>query len=287
MIHLQGMGVIGCYLAVTLQRAGIDFTWSDTRERINAWQACTGAIFPTGHADDMRALRVWERHRNEPGFEAHMEKSVYVYCTKHPPHGARDAHVMDLPGDMKAASVPSFHLNAQTWVPAIRRAFAHRERSGNVFSGQLIITHGFGPRLGRFMWGWTVPVKVATTIEFPGARPAIYLRQGRFVMAYAYPIPGTDTWYAGSSLISQRVPKRLDVHGKYHRWRHQMLELGHDYVRAIAPAGPPVQGWRPVPIEGDTPLVREVDGALAVVPLWHSGVRHAPLVADAVMEAIT
>jgi hypothetical protein len=133
------------------------------------------------------------------------------------------------------------------------------------------------------MWGWTIPVKLTTTFEH-SRRPCIYFRRGRFVMAYAYPIPGTEWWYAGSSLISQRLgrPSALPVMPKFARWRELMAELGQGYIKGIAMAGTPVQGWRPVPAQGDDEWVTEQpDGSLACRPLWHSGVRQAPLIYEA------
>lgn len=285
-LHLEGMGVMGSYLAWRLFIEGVDFTWNDTDRAITAWRACTGAIFPTGHAEDEEALGAWRAHLDDPGFGHHLEEADYVFCTKAPPHGARYPWT-PLAGDAKLASTRSIHLNAQLWVPYTRKVFASARRMGRPAGAQLVITHGFGPRLERYMWGWTWPVRLLTTHDHGEHRPCIYFRRGRFVMAYAYPIPRTDLWYAGSSLISQRAAKPLTVQDKYRRWRDQFLELGEGYVQGVAPAGLPVQGWRPVPAADDTEwLSRQADGTLVARPLWHSGVRHAPHVFNALQEAL-
>jgi hypothetical protein len=278
------MGVIGCYLAWRFWEDGVPFTWNDTEEPVTAWRACTGAIFPTGHAEDQEAMAVWHKHFTESGFAGHMERAEYVFCTKAPPHGGRYEH-RALVGDAKLACLSSLHLNAQTWVPFTRGMFAPAQRDPEPGAVR-VITHGFGPRLDRFMWGWTMPVRLRVN-HMHVERPCIYFRRGRFVMAYAYPIPNTDLWYAGSSLISQRVPKRLDIPPKFRRWRDQFLELGDGYILGVAPAGLARQGWRPVPAKDDTAWITRLDdGTLAARPLWHSGVRHAPHIYTALQEAL-
>lgn len=284
-VHLEGMGIVGSYLAWRLFMDDIPFTWNDTEQRIQAWRASTGAIFPSGHSEDQQALAVWRGHLDEGHFGDFMEEAAYVFCTKAPPHGGR-YEWSPLAETIKLAGESSLHLNAQQWVPFTRRVFAAARKAERPPGAQVVVTHGFGPRLARFMWGWTVPVVLRTAVELE-RRQCLYFRRGRFVMAYAYPIPNTDEWYAGSSLLSQRVPKPLEVRPKYRLWRDTMLELGDGYVIGIAVRGMPEQGWRPVPHEGDTAWVTlEPDGRLAARPLWHSGIRHAPHIYNALLEAL-
>lgn len=287
MIHLEGMGILGCYCALNLAGDGVDFTWSDTEDPVNAWTASTGAIFPTGHAEDLEALAVWETlFLHDEYIGRFMERAAFVFGSKAPPHEGKQLF-QDF-GPVRRSVVDSLHLNAQEWVPATRQLLADRRRTSAARGQQVVITHGFGPRLARYMWGWTVPVKVETEGDASSdLREALYFRRGRFVMAYAYPIPGTDTWYAGSSLLHQRVPKLLDVDGKYKHWRQTFVELADGYVLSVRRAGRPMQAWRPVPAEGDTAWVTELeDGRLALRPLWHSGIRHAPLVYNALCGAL-
>jgi hypothetical protein len=286
-VHLQGMGIIGCYLAWRLFRDGHTFTWDDADTELVAWRASTGAIFPTGHADDQWALDVWRGHLDDGGFRDFLEEADYVFCTQTAPHGGHYP-VRPLAGDVKLADPSSLHLNAQKWVPYTRRVFDSARLAEAPPGALKVITHGFGPRLDRVMWGWTVPVRLATSVP-SDRRAAVYLRRGRFVMAYAYPIPLSDLWYAGSSLISQRRERArpLPVMPKYKRWREQFLELGHGYVTDVVRAGLPIQGWRPVPAKDDTAwLTEQPDGALAARPLWHSGIRHAPLIYNALLEVL-
>jgi hypothetical protein len=217
-------------------------------------------------------------------FAPWMETASYVYSSLHPPHGGRYGFE-DL-GPVRVAHTSSLHLNAQSWVPEVRKRFlAQRLDAAPHDAETVVVTHGFGARLARFMWGWTVPVRVSCRQEW-SQRQALYFRRGRFTMAYAYPIPGTDMWYAGSSLISQRSPKSLAVEDKFVRWRHSFLELGGGHVLGVARAGTPTEGWRPVPAKGDDAWIECVNGRLTVKPCWHSGIRHAPLAYRALTEAL-
>lgn len=287
MLHLEGMGILGCYVALRLEADGCDFTWHDTDERVTAWQACTGAIFPTGHDDDLRALTVWHRHKSEPGFAPFMEEADYYFCTKAPPHGGRYGYE-PIHGDVKLAELTSLHLAGPEFVRATRARFANCHGHPSA-SQRVIVAHGFGARLARYMWGWTVPVKMRCAVvpsRHPVRRQCVYLRRGRFSMAYAYPIPGTDLWYAGSSLISQREPKQLDVEKHFRRWRGEFMDLGSGFLTGVARAGQPRQGWRPVGAVGDDAWWREVDGRLTARCLWHSGVRWAPLVWESLRKEL-
>lgn len=287
MIHLEGMGILGCYIALRLEQDGLDFTWHDTSARICAWRASTGAIFPSGDPGDEWALGVWRHHNTQDGFASWMEEAQYIYCQKHPPHGGRYLS-LDIGHGLHLAGPTSLHLAAPEWVEATRRRFA--EECRNPEPGQeYVVTHGFGERLARFMWGWTVPITLRTVAVglWREQRPCFYMRRGRFTMAYAYPIPGTDQWYAGSSLISQQVPRPLTIDDKWRRWRGDFMDLAGGYVTGVARAGRPRVGWRPVPAAGDTEWVRRnARGQLLVRPLWHSGIRQAPIVYAALRKEL-
>jgi hypothetical protein len=297
MIHLEGMGILGSYIALRLEQEGMPFTWHDSRLRVNAWWASTGAIFPSGDADDQWALDVWREHLGQDGFADFMEEANYVYCTKNPPHGGRYTSEELVPG-IRLAELSSLHVNASQFVLSTRMRFRLQElsvpdgerlRQGDTEPNEYVVTHGFGARLERFMWGWTIPVRVRTRPSdlTVGLRAALYMRHGRFTMAYAYPIPGTDMWYSGSSLISQHEPKELDIDAKFKRWRNDFMELSGGFVTGVSRAGQPRQGWRPVPGREDKAWVRRTaDGLLGVRPLWHSGIRQAPLVYAALCKEL-
>lgn len=284
-IHLEGFGMTGCYLAVRLFHDGVPFTWNDTDERFTAWRASTGSVSPTGHAEDRAATSVWRTHLDEALFGRYMEEADYVFSSKHPPHGGKDPARKLAAHDLRVLDPTSLHLNVQAFVRGTRRFFAGDRVDAAPEGSRVVVAHGFSSRLARYVWGWTVPVRLKTTgIYEQGALPlrsCLYFRSGRFTMAYANPIAGTDLWHAGSSMIGQRVPRELDVDKKYRRWRETLTRLGDGFVVGVVRAGPPVQGWRPMPAPDDTAWIAEKDGRLLVRPLGPSGVRHAPLVYDA------
>lgn len=105
-------------------------------------------------------------------------------------------------------------------------------------------------------------------------------------MAYAYPIPDTPYWYAGSNLIVQTKPKQLSVSDKYARWKKNFLELSNGAVQ-VTEEEEFLTGWRPASAKEDPELVRRsTDGRLLVRPHWHNGVRNSPAIVAAVMKEL-
>lgn len=299
-LHLEGLGLLGSLLAWRLETEGRAFTWHDTEQRVNAWTACTGAIYPSGDDFDRANYQAWKNWiEGEPlgrwrGLKAFylphgscVETADYWFLSRNPPHGGRYSITAEAAGLHRAAE-PSYHLNAQAFVCATREHFkAARLTASPVSPLCLIRAHGFGPRLSRFMWGWTAAATVKLSGEFPSSkrRACLYLRQGRFMLAYLYPIPGTRYHYIGSSLISQHKPRSLAIAPKLQRVIDH-IHRATDFGVSITSVHSEVEGWRPVAAPADTELVRFIDNALCVRPLWHSGVRHAPALLDACMEAL-
>jgi hypothetical protein len=296
LIHLQGMGVIGSALAWALHARGIPFTWSDTDDPITSWRASTGAVYPSLSERDAAGYRGWERWFASPPWtplkeRRIVERAAYWYCTKMPPHGFKTAPARTV-GRMKMHPLPSFHLNAQTLVPLTRQHFASLERPLSVSGERLVVAHGFNDRLRRYVWGWMRPVVLDTSnLDAGGLRPSVYLRQGRVVMAYAYPIPGTIYWYAGSTLLVQGTPKTRDPENDVARWRRRWDQLTGGLCPVLGHYGPAVQGWRPStgPV-GQEPMQRLWEereaGTLVVMPCWHSGVRWLPLIVEELLEKV-
>lgn len=291
-LHLEGMGVNGCLMAHQLRRVGIEFTWHDTEESRTAWHASTGAIYPSGSTKfgpDELCYNVWRDWFNELQYAPWLERSNYVFMTKRPPHEGK-YEFSEVEG-LKLGSMPSFHLNAQKMVESTRLTFDHcrldaercevQRKAGQTpqAADLYVITHGFGERLGAAYWGWTRPVR----LEYPkgfdvgGLRPCFYFRPDRVQMAYAYPISNTDTWYAGSSLIKQKLGKfkSLDMEGKYVRWKRMFETLSGGVVK-VTEAGDCVEGWRPATAPEDTAWLRKRGNVVTLRPLWNSGIRHFP-----------
>jgi len=290
-IHLEGMGVVGSILSWNLLRAGVDFTWHDSEAPYSAWQACTGAVYPSGHAEDMQGLAVWRRWNREPPWPIAgvTTEGAYWFSAKHPPHQGKYPVVADI-GYLRLSGLPSVHLDAQRLVQGTRSQLAGRRRDACPPGSRRVIAHGFGPRLHHVVWGWMTVAQLQVPEEVrrlsQGRQPCFYLRQGRFGLAYAYPVPGQERWYVGSDLITQREAHPLGVEAKYGRWCLRAAALSEGLLSVLS-RGPFVQGWRPAPSKGDDPLVRVLeDGSMAVKPLWHCGVRHAPSVVDAVLAKL-
>jgi len=281
-VHLEGMGVLGCLLALRLEQLGISFTWNDKDAPVNAWVACTGCIYPSGDDFDMDNYVAWQN-----GFcglaTEEFQRATYFFLSKRPPHGGKYAFWRD--GVFGISSLPSFHVNVQSLVPRVRARFAKRRVKPR--HGQLhIVSHGFGKRLFRYMWGWTVKVRLSFQPSLLEGTTAacLYMRVGRYKLAYAYPIPGERGWYyAGSSLITQGVARSLEVEPKYNVWLAHVLKTTG--IKVIE-RGAALEGWRPVAAPADDALVERIDDALHVKPLWSSGLRHAPAVVDATVRLI-
>ena len=280
-VHLQGFGFLGTYIGIRLEKEGIPFTWSDTDAAVTAWRACTGAIYPSGHALDMECYDRWSGRSPSDVFAV----ADYWYSTKGAPHEGRWPARRDI-GSMRLHALPSYHVNAQRWVEQARRRYAELRTERKPTSSTLVVAHGFGQRLDHVVWGWTRHVRLRFDRAVFGPSPAFYCREGRFTMAYAYPTPGeSGVWYAGSSLIVQRTPKQLEIAPKYARWETTFKRLTAGLVE-VEPVGQFMQGWRPAGRPEDERMVVRTAEGWAIRPLWHSGVRWAPAIADAVVQAL-
>jgi hypothetical protein len=164
----------------------------------------------------------------------------------------------------------------------MRDNFKHCRTEGPVTpDGPYIVTHGWGERLGHAYWGWTRLVELTVHPDaFLGVashRPSFYFRPDRFSMAYAYPVPGTNWYYAGSNIIKQKIGKfkELDPVPKYERWKGIFEKHGEGFV-TVGKEGPFLTGWRPAAREEDEAWVRIRGMKLTLRPLWNSGIRHFP-----------
>lgn len=293
-IHIEGFGIIGALLAWKLEQHGRDFTWHDIDAPQTAWKASTGAIYPCDVPGTINweAYQRWLAWADDPGFpRAFFERSRYIYNHKRPPHHGKYKQEA-LPFGLAAPASPeqdSLHFNAQAFVPAMRERFKDRrmEPGQGALSNaeRYIVAHGFGHRYTHCYWGWTRLVRLAweSNLTPEQQRPCFYFREGRFVMAYAYPVPGTTWWYAGSSLIKQKGERRsLNMPEKYERWKENFLRLGNGAVEIIA-EGEYLEGWRPARDDGEWVRATAEQFAgepriLTVPPLWNSGIRHFPMV---------
>lgn len=297
-VHIEGMGIPGCLLALYLQSKGIPFTWHDTGMKQVAWQASTGAIYPANSkkfGDDWYCYQAWLDMFDTWAKGDWLEKANYFFnhksCAPHDgkyPVGAPTEH--GLRGPLNSTDIPSVHLNAQVLVPYVRNLFAEHEVPGDKGyfdtdylrknNTHYIVTHGWSKRHSHTYWGWTRLV----TLKYPKRiygknknRPAFYFREGRFTMTYAYPVPGTNFWYSGSSIIKQRAgaQKSLAMEPKYEKWQANFERLSGGAV-TVKSRGPFIEGWRPCALPSKDWL--ETEGNVTYLkPLWNSGIRHFPM----------
>lgn len=286
MIHIEGMGIVGSFVARFLHERGVEFTWDDIASGTAAWPASTGAIYPSGNQRDRVCYQAWAAMARTPVMRPFVETASYWYVTKNAPHGGSDQPAADF-GHIRRHALPSYHLNAQEFVRQTRREFASREAE-RAPDARVIVAHGFNQRLTRYVWGWTALVRLNLHRNFrsdDGLRPCLYFRPNKFTLCYAYPVPGTEFWYAGSSLIVQKVARELNVPPKFERWTRELAHFSQGWATLNGTPFTTLTGWRPslgtTEEEATEPLWRYVEGVgLVVMPMWHSGIRWIPAVLD-------
>lgn len=297
-LHLNGLGFLGSSLAWFLEEAGVEFTWDDPEVSVNAWRASTGCIYPAGRegGGDLWNQRTfagyqgWRKWVERPEWKDHVETAAFWFSQKNPPNGA-DYPISARVGPLSKASLPSYHINAQTFVPATRERFSSQRLSGAPSdpSVRKVVSHGFGPRLDRYLWGWTVLCKLDYSEEIRrecnGLRPCFFLNIGRLIR-YAYPVPGTPYWYCGPGMVPQKVAREYGedrIMKSYLKWEENLAQTTGGAVW-VSEVGPILQGWRPASNKTDDDLVMEkVDGSLVFPSLYHSGLRWAPLLVDDIL----
>lgn len=299
-VHLEGMGVVGSILAHELIAAGHDVTWSDIDRYRTAWKACTGCVFPSGNAADEQARLEWERIATTLGgsLRHYTEVCPYVFGSQKPPHGGHYSYSRTVLGlnVAEASEVVSVHVNAQLLVGDTRALLAHCELPQYPAPEYdiRIVTHGFSHLLKAEWWGWTVPVRIHRVDPTLPERACYYKHLGPAGGPnYAYPIPQTDLWYAGSTL--RRSTNELHAEAEYRLWLRRFLEWTAGAVE-VERAGDPIHGWRPsatspalskaVPEQWLHPFGPPEEKTWAVWPCATDGIRRAPLYVAAVNHLI-
>lgn len=282
--HLEGMGIQGCLLAHFLDRAGYDFTWHDIGLPQTAWKASTGAIYPGGSekfGDDARCLKQWDRWYREGIFdETVLEPAFWWFNHKTaPPHEGRYKPSEPTEHGLRRAPMNSYHFNAQEFVPRTKARFQDRRAPATEPGRVYVVTHGWSERQVHVYWGWTRLVELEYDPEVYGRqqRPSFYFREGRFIMAYAYPVAGTPYWYAGSNIIKQMSgrSRSLEIPPKYERWKANFERLGNGAVRVKAEADM-IEGWRPCARDASWAKLGNAGAQVTLRPLWNNGIRHFP-----------
>lgn len=283
------MGIIGSLTAMMMVAEGYSFRWDDVEEPHKvAWKACTGAIIPTGEALDMECRKWW--HDNRRMFSKTLERARWCYSAANPPHnGAKQGVVaVEEIGNIKISNVASYHLNAQVLVPSVRQnleAWRRKPKKGD----RRVVAHGFGKHIWKWSWGWSAQVEIeldpVLREDLQGVRGCFYLRNG-YQLNYLYPVPHTNRYYAGTTLITQKEPKSLELKPKYDKWLENVKKESSGLIK-ITKMFPKtlMEGWRPM-ANPDDPLVKEEKGKLYLKPMYGNGIRHFPALWKALEEAL-
>lgn len=281
-LHIEGMGLIGSMLARRLHEEGITFTWSENDTPFTAWHVSTGLAYPDGDPDNQAGLERWRTIlMGDLAYEA--AEAPYVFAHKSPPHSGRYP-VTDY-GKLRMAEPTAIALNVPEFVENTRTAFA-AERLPETLDGatNVVVCHTTPERGDGYLWGWVARVRFELPEEIAldclGQQPALYAKKHRFNLTYAYPIPGTGQWWAGSVLQMQREPKLVEnrrLAELYRGWVADAMELLGVYDIQLDGLD---QGWRPRSKKTDSGRVEFKDGRWTMPPMPTDGMRRGWLVVD-------
>lgn len=294
-VHLIGMGALGSMLAWQLHRANVPFTWEDTEQRIVAWEASSGLVYPSGDPNDERNYARWEGWFADPPWQPLqvLEQGAFWFTTKTPPN--LDKHPIRAQiGPLRLGSRPSYHVNVPALVLGTRRAFRGRRRTARPAAAAVCVhAHGFTKRLSRFVWGWTVRASVALDWRLreasQGLRPCAYARLSRFKLVYLNPLPTDYTgWIGGSDHIIQKHPRMPNMDDRVERWRVSIESATQGLMR-VTSLSTPIEGWRPGGAKDDPyaeQTILDANGEFWMPPMSGNGIRHAPTLVEQTLAAI-
>lgn len=288
MIHIEGMGLLGVQLAAELEELGYAYTWNDTDRAHTAWHCCTGMVYPSGSDRDMTGLRWWQRAIDDGHPLAEWAaRSEYVFAHKKPPHGGRydfGPFIGSRPLQ-RALGEGAVAVNVPQMVTDWRERIASKRRDRRPDGNRLLVrAHSTEERREGYLWGWAARVRFD---DGEGPQRTYYAKKHRFNLTYAYPIPGTGQWWAGSVLKHQKTP--LEVSSKrlmeyVTEWKGnaaELLGIGPVTVDSIE------QGWRPRrAADAPNEAREESPGVWSLAPEPTSGLRHGPLIVQDLMERI-
>ena len=302
-LHLEGMGVMGCLIAIALESEEIDFTWNDTDEGDEtrlAWKVSTGAILPFGDHESQLALKMWTDALEGDSFlgkwlQGNVIQSTFCYVSQNPPHnGAKfgikaEAEV----GGVKISNAYGWNMDVQTVVRNTRLYFHDKRRESAPKRSVTIVTHGFGPNIYKWSWGWSGLVHVRFTGTFLRHKamrrrpPLMYMRQG-YQLPYLYKVGrrAADLFYCGTTLITQSKPRSLPIEPKYETWEKNMMRAAGGVIDEISLVpGSLKEGWRPM-ADPAQELVEADSNGFVVKPQYGNGIRMFPLTYAELRDAI-
>lgn len=298
-VHIQGFGIVGSMLGALLAAEGIEFTWNDIDAKPEGWRAGTGCVLPTGYEVDHQNLTMWMQHLGVGGepdafgewMQQFMDINRWCYISKAPPHQGKKAGVEALAevGPVKVSNSVTVNLNSQAMVEQTRERFADQRTEKPKKKQTVIVSHGSATAI-RYTWGWSGIVKINESDELKealhGQRATYYLRKGVRI-AYLYPVPHTNLYYAGTDIISQTNPKSLSIKPKYERWKGEVEERSGGLITVKAlKKGSLKEGWRPIADSAEKFSWVGEDGTVYCRAMSGDGVRHFPQLGRSVLAAL-
>lgn len=265
--QISGMGVVGSFIAHTLNAHTIPFTWYDKGTEHVAWRASTGTIYPSGDTYEQWAYDVWKQWVKQAEDSPLLEKGLYYYTSKSAPHGAKINRIQ-IKEHMSMSDALTFHTNMQLFVEQTRQQFADKRVDALDADAKTIFTHTLRD---SYTWGWSAmaDLSFADYISVDPYRPCIYNRPHRYQLNYIYPCPSSELYYIGTATIRQKTPQKRGTQpsiGRFEQGTHMFAEIVE--IKDI------MQGWRPV---SKTNKTQVIDGNLHIAPQSGNGVRLAPL----------
>lgn len=278
-VHILGAGVVGSFLMRALEKENIEFSWFDPdhhsgNSEVCAWKASTGCIFPSGEKIDEENYEKFQDSARRLGVE--YETAEYCFSQNSIPHKAnsKKLEVVEEKHQLKFLNKPSFHVNVQEFVKSTRKKYQGRFLQTAPKESLIIQAHGFHEALKTdYRWGWHARAKVQTV---DGKRYCFNLKEGRFIVGYLYPIPGSDEYYLGTHFLYQKRPKAVEMKDKHTKMLSHIKNKTDGFVSNIdVDWNSLVVGWRPAYVkEEESPAVLEKDGCLFLRPQMANGLRH-------------
>lgn len=289
-VHVLGAGLVGCILMRRLEVEEIDFTWMDPdydpeveSPKFCAWKASTGCVYPSGNPTDKANYEKFEDSARRLGME--YEVAEYCFSQASIPHRekSKELQVVSQEEQLKFLNKPSYHVNVQKFVEDTRHLYRRQFSKEMQLDSQIVHAHGFHTvETTDYRWGWHAKAKVNTP---DNRRICFNLKEGRFVVGYLYPCPGTDEYYLGTHFIYQKEAKELEMKDKHLK----MLDHIQSKVGAFADIEVDwdtlVTGWRPAYKDSEE-LVISRNGELFLKPQMANGLRHHPEFMDECIRRI-
>jgi hypothetical protein len=291
-VHIKGFGLIGSLLAWELTSRKIMFSWEDN-DTPGAWKASTGCIYPSGEELDAVNYDLWLQSFGQADRRPIIlfsEAVPYGYTQKSIPHhnNSKELKYVETVGNIKILNKQSMHVNVQAFVQFTQEFFFSARIDKTPTNRLVIHANGFHKyKPTDYRWGWSVECKPSGEVFNRYPRFCLNAKEGRFINAYLYPKPTTDTYYLGTHFIYQKEQKDLEIKDKIEKIVQHISKVTDGQV-SIEITGEPKTGWRPAYMEEYSHAFIQEGSSMYVTPKSANGLRHAPTyikeLADGIQE---